>query len=503
MQKPSLLADLIDIQAQIAHDQPHDRAQLQQRDRAIGIGLPSHHNAAGKPADNRKNLHDLRHWIKIVRQQSADAGNRGATFSGDSVQQSVNITLFVLWLGGLIGGWFLTQTVLHYDGAQPLNLINSLLVLVGFQLFMLLLLIIFAAGGFDSISTTVAIFNPAAIVVRLLRKLHPSGTPIFTTRLTAALPTGAEFTTRRLLVYLGQHFTVAFNVGIIAALIYLVTVSDLAFGWSTSLKLDTDTMYRWLHRLATPWNTLLPLASPERELVEASRYYRLQSQLQNSPLDPWLLATWWRYLLAAIVTYGLLPRLLALLICGLSYHRAIASTIMTSPNASQILARMRAPLVTTNRNDCHARRQTTAPPAAMRQRRANAMLSCQIIEWALAQPKQRVSASQLKAANIQPQQFFAAGGNSSIRQDQSVIARLAADSPTAVAIVVKAWEPPLAEFVDFITELRLPLAADCALIILLLPLADSIVDAQQRAMWATELARLNDAKLYLQALQCP
>ena len=48
----------------------------------------------------------------------------------------------------------------------------------------------------------------------------------------------------------------------IAALLYLVTVSDLAFGWNTTLSMDNDLVagiFRWL---AAPWPWVFPAAAP-------------------------------------------------------------------------------------------------------------------------------------------------------------------------------------------------------------------------------------------------
>ena len=108
---------------------------------------------------------------------------------------------------------------------------------------------------------------------------------------------------RWLLTALTQRAALAFNLGALVATIYLVTVRALAFAWSTTLEVDPAVMTRFFQLMATPWRWLT-LAVPTRELVEASRYFPGRSY------DPDLLGDWWPFLVAALVTYGLLPRVL-------------------------------------------------------------------------------------------------------------------------------------------------------------------------------------------------
>jgi hypothetical protein len=50
-----------------------------------------------------------------------------------------------------------------------------------------------------------------------------------------------------------QTFGVAFNVGALAAALYLVTFSDLAFSWSTTLSADIERGHRITSWLSAPW----------------------------------------------------------------------------------------------------------------------------------------------------------------------------------------------------------------------------------------------------------
>jgi hypothetical protein len=123
---------------------------------------------------------------------------------------------------------------------------------------------------------------------------------------------------RWLLTALTQRAAVAFNLGALAATLYLVTVRALAFAWSTTLEVDPTLMTGFFSAIATPWRWL-PTAVPSRELVAASRYFPGRSY------DPDLLGDWWPFLVAALVTYGLLPRLLLASYAAYRAHAARAA----------------------------------------------------------------------------------------------------------------------------------------------------------------------------------
>jgi hypothetical protein len=105
------------------------------------------------------------------------------------------------------------------------------------------------------------------------------------------------------LMALTQRTALFFNVGALVSCLYLIAFTDLAFAWSTTLDVPATTMAFLLRAVAAPWRWT-GIAVPSDELVAASRYFRM-----SDGYDPRALKDWWAFLLAALTTYGLLPRL--------------------------------------------------------------------------------------------------------------------------------------------------------------------------------------------------
>ncbi len=462
-----------------------ERDLLKQRDRKIGLA---------KPSSKVSGPESLRHWISSLR-----VINEG-TSRGYKVQRSVSLTIVSLWVAGLLCGWLLANAVLNYDGSQPVNIFSVLIVLVASQLFTLILLLVFLLGGFSGIIQTLSMFNPAALWLGLVEKINGRLVTGFSDFFALINHHGAVKLRQYLLIYLAQHFTVALNVGILAALLYLVTVSDMAFGWNTTLTVESSTMYRWFHALSLPWNQFLPAAVPTEELVETSRYYRLQGQLRSSEWHPDQLGTWWLYILMAVTVYGLLPRLIAMVISGGRYDKAISSEIGKTSGVHQVVARMNSPLISTGSEAREVHHDPNLQPV-IRPRQYGSGLSCLIIGWSLeSRPRSIAAPSKLAATGITAEKYFTAGGNQSLSDDRDIMGYVAAHQPEGVAVVVKAWEPPTLDLMDFIEGLRDQLPPLCPIIVLLSGMQDSPVTADHLDSWEFAVSGLNDPALYIEAL---
>ena len=74
------------------------------------------------------------------------------------------------------------------------------------------------------------------------------------------------------------------------------------------------------------------------------------------------LGRWWPFLLAAMSTYGLVPRLLVLLICLWRQRVALCWCLMHMPGAADVLDRMNSPIVETAATDAlSSTRERPAP----------------------------------------------------------------------------------------------------------------------------------------------
>jgi hypothetical protein len=451
-----VLAHLIDLLAQLRRDEDRDLEFLRRRDREIGRRLAP--RELGRRAQLQAWLAELPDPPELGRQVAL-------------VQRAGN---GLLGFAGLAIGWGVARALLHYDGSQPVNVIHSLVVFVGLQLLLLLALsvtllprgVVRWVPGLRALQEALGVFSPGQ-----LRRLGERFLPQEARRLLAAA-LGSGSAHQRLfarvqkwaLVTSAQWFGVAFNLGALAGCLYLVAFSDLAFSWSTTLEVPATLLHRLTSALATPWSWFLPQANPSLELIEASRYFRfkegvLPGMTSGSPTDPAVLGGWWPFLLAAICCYGLLLRSLLLGFATWRYRRAVEFTLLHAHGTQDLWDRLNSVLVETRSEQPEV---TGAPTADAPDPFGGKPLeghSCVLVNWAgVDLPGGVLARLLLERAGLEPRRALHAGGANPLEADQRLVAEaaeVAGEGP--VVILVKAWEPVLLEFLDFLGDLRVAL----------------------------------------------
>jgi hypothetical protein len=262
--------------------------------------------AVGEGAPRRVVFH---RWIESLR------GSRDS-LPGLALDHAVRCARGLAAFGGLILGGGLAGTLLTYHGAEPVDVTSFVLATLGTQWLLLALLILRALwsrrepvgrAGFHpvrSIATGLVNWLAArfqhlggetrqtwAARLGTLEKLHRLHSPL-------AVWAGVVVT---------QIFAVAFNAGVVAVLLMRVTTTDLAFGWQSTLKVSPEAVHRIASAAALPWSWYAPEACPTLAEVAGSRF---EPSLGRRQLDPKAARAWWPFLLAAVVAYGLVVRLL-------------------------------------------------------------------------------------------------------------------------------------------------------------------------------------------------
>lgn len=116
------------------------------------------------------------------------------------------------------------------------------------------------------------------------------------------------------MLWLLQLFWLWLGLGMLLGFWLLLLFTDLAFGWSSTLLSNDQTPGGLLRTLALPWLYLWPSAVPDLELLEATRYWRIESAGASGDRA----GDWWPFLMASLLVYNLLPRTL---LAGYSYWR--------------------------------------------------------------------------------------------------------------------------------------------------------------------------------------
>ncbi len=429
---------LLDFDAQYRRDQQHTPDFLHRRDRRLALarqqdGAPPPDAAAWLTAvDARGGGEALRPW------------RRGRA---------------LLTLAGAVLGVLTMLGVLYVDGQGRIN-VTLILALALLQLVLALATTGQALSGRRPWGRLLGRHRDGD--APMLRQLHP--------QLAARAAHGAGL---------------AFAVAALLTLLAQVLVRDLAFGWSTTLQTSAPAYHGLVTQLAWPWRGWLPAAVPSLELVEQSRYFRLQS---GSPADPERLGAWWPFLAMLWLCYVLLPRLVLLALARLHLNHRARTLLRRHPGRAALRERFATPWVDSGGAPTPAGPGPAgAPPTPL----APPPESGVVIRWAGA------GGADLARRLLQdaPMQVLEAGGSASLEQDRDTLAR--ADLGQPVLILTRGWEPPTGELADFLDDVRHSLPANTD--VLLLPLAadDAVatVDGALLAQWQRFVDRHKPVRL--------
>ena len=476
-----LLATAVDLERWLITDRELSFAARLQRDREIGRDL-----TATDP------LNRVLQWWAKVQPTSQSTGDVDI---GSKVVRLRRLLTLVLTIAGLLTGGFVCSAAFAYDGSYPVNLLLLLGVLVVVPGLLLIVTLLALPGwlpGTRSLSDSFAALSLSRWALVWIDRVSSStaGSSLFNPRRHSAF-------SRWQLVVFSQWFAIGFFAGALVLAWLLVAFTDLAFGWSTTLQLQAADVHRVFSALAWPWSTLLPAASPDLVLTQGSQYLRLNAA-STAGLSADRLGEWWPFVLMTLLVYGMLPRLLLLLVGQWRLQHASRRWLLDNPEVTALLDRLDSPNITfaadlePQVHDAHGRPLQPLPLADRDGVRAliwnDAMTAASAVEFLRA-------GLGLVCSATYP---FSVLENQT--QWQRQLDTLGADlhGEDRLVVVSKGWEPPLLEFIDFLKLLR-ERAPAVRIAVAPVDVSGTHVAEADREVWASTLAQLHDAKLYVLA----
>ena len=496
-----MLATVIDLHRWLRDDQETPLAERLNRDSTIGAQLQV-------TAD----LPRLLGWWRVLQ---ASEGVSAESTKGSQTVALRRVAVALLFVAGLLLGMGVSTVAFGYEGAHPVNLFALLGVLVGIPGLLLIFTLLLLPGrlpGLSNIGDTFSGINPGRWVGVWLDRYADTGVFAgFSMRRTRS-----DFARWQLVVF-SQWLAVGFFIGSLIIGGLLVTATDLAFGWSTTLELDASWVQGATNLISAPWSGWLPGGVPDQELVTASRIYRLESVAM--PLQRVvMLGQWWPFVLMTILVYGLLPRLL-LLVFGLWRLKAATRALLREdPEVSALLDRLAAPVVSFQNDTDQPLYQ---PPEESTQRvqplrikevnevegiagAAGVAASTRTIIW-------NEAASSTRLGQLMPKIFGVADSDPlhlAVWDDPLHTRNLLQKmdlSMERLLVVTKGWEPPVLEFFDFLQLLREVFGPAVSIIVIPLNIEGTEVEEADRQVWAEVLEKhiarrfepKGDARIYV------
>ncbi|NJN52642.1 MAG: DUF2868 domain-containing protein [Gammaproteobacteria bacterium] len=262
----TLFQDAIDIPIWLEADRETPYARRIERDRVRDASTPASPVAR------------IRQWWMLIP-NPPDVGGR--------LQRGRRVIGLSMVALGAAAGAGVAAAVLRYDGTHPVNAITAFSVLVGVQWVLIaltLLLLPKAVPGLRGLQSALGQLNPAAIAASLYRRFGAAQLPEHVRDLLrwhVGRAAASRFAKWQVLHW-SQTAAVAFNTGAVVTALVLVTFTDLAFGWSSTLDLSAQELHTWIAMLAKPWAGIVPAAVPSPELIDASRFFASSSPPPSS-----------------------------------------------------------------------------------------------------------------------------------------------------------------------------------------------------------------------------
>ena len=419
----------------------------------------------------------IRAWLEQRKRMAKSNTETMGVLPGEAFDEGYRLMGLGFLIVGLLSGSGLAFSFLNYRGTEPLNISSYLALFVLTQCLALLLLMgisLVRRVRRSPFRSSIIYTLISGLMTTLIMKIkhHTFNTLSGSKRGSLEAVTGLIKGKRQIygsLFYwpvfiLAQVFGLGFNLGVLGATLMKVLGSDVAFGWQSTVQFSAQTVFKLVQVIALPWSWLVPadFAHPTFYHVEGSHMVLKDGIYHLATKD---LVSWWPFLCFAVLTYGLLPRLI-LLVMGIMVQKRALSRISFSHRACQrLLNRMRTPLVSTGGRSVSPealRKDDTKAPEA---RRASdlqdvltgkgmiALVPDDIFEACTDDELESV-VSRTFGYPIQRRLRFGEDEEGDKRVLHELANMKRGDAATNLLILQEGWQPPIRENLLFIRDLR-------------------------------------------------
>lgn len=534
------IPDFLDLELFFIQDKQLEEEQgaaaLRDRDRNLYLDEIAPELETGAEPDRKWLIH---RWLQVRRSRENTAQGGQALLPGRMWYELYGLFWSLFSFLAMATGAGLAYSFLSYSGKQPVNVSLFFLVFVGFQvlfLFSLLCAWVYRTiRGLDlrsSLLLSLVNRGLSSFLFKIRRYGLDSMESTRRSQFTAALAAvrargkgyGALFFWPLFLLF--QLFGIAFNFGVLGAVLVKVATSDLAFGWQSTIQLSSQFVASLVGWLALPWAWALGSTSyPGLSQVEGSRMILKDGFYHLASAD---LVSWWPFLCLAICCYCLLPRIVLFAAGTFGRKHSMARISFHRAEHNQLLHRLLSPRLETSSH----KEVVKAPEkeAAASQPESSGIAGKPVFKDTAEENKKEVSAVNGNLLALIPDELFddcdpselehlcqQAFGykvikmlrmNEEYSESDTIFEQLQQGEASACApllILQEAWQPPIQEMLRFLRELRAHSDDETHIIVALVgkPLPDTLftkVSDTDLRIWQQKVATLIDPCLQLSPL---
>ncbi|MBU8850020.1 MAG: DUF2868 domain-containing protein [Desulfobacterales bacterium] len=350
------LKDIIDLDYFISMDNTLDSQEDIQsrvsRDRKI-------YNQCKSGFHTEKTL--LFSWLAFRREEFfQDAKKKKLTLLPGSIFSSLYTWMvYAMVFSGGIAGISLAYSFLAYHGTRPINVTIFLALFVVLQvmlvLFALTLMVKKTIGTKNSknrFSSSIVHTLLSSLFFTVLPKIFKKN--LDTLEYTLSLIRMKNRAYKALFFWpffiLTSAFAFSFSAGALGGTFFRVVVSDMAFGWQSTLMATSEKVHDLVSIVALPWSWFVPdsLAHPSLEQIEGSRIILKDGISVLATQD---LVSWWPFICLGILFYAAIPRGILMIAGILAQRRALRNFDFDRPRFRQLIIRMQSPVLDINANE--------------------------------------------------------------------------------------------------------------------------------------------------------
>ena len=389
--------------------------------------------------NNLSNLEKLKAWSSLHQNQLLARLKR------------FEVILLILTISSAtLIGILSSQAIFFYTGTSPINLFAPLIVFALIPALLLLITLSFLCLP-QNLSTrfTLSELNPVQIL-----KLFYSDYPLERTQRVQGIYKWYIAST-------SQLFAMIVFLSALLTYLYLLSFSDLAFGWSTTLSISSKELFEIIRPLAAPWQVIWPAAVPTQDLVENTRFFRLQSEADS--LSPELFGQWWQFIAALIFFYAFLPRVLTLIFSEIALRREANHLALKLPGSSQLIWLLdeRNPVFDSDLDSHEILSESSMANIESIERDPSAKTSfkqyplkkeCLVLTWGFSIDRQELPLVFSGEINLDSAPLEEIGP-ADLSDEFSARERLLKYRQKLIFVLVKSWEIPKLEIFDFFKSL--------------------------------------------------
>jgi len=412
------LSDLYQLAAQLECDKEASIKVLRTRDHRIGLAC-----------DARDDSARLLYWLQQVSSQRQASEQPGNTWLSEVAAAYMARAIAIFF------GFSAMMSLLLASGQGLVNVFVFVLFFVVLQ---------FVMSGFSAwamVKTvrgntpTVLPINPAKL---MLSRIYPD----------LRYFREAQSVLRMTFLRYGQEMGALFTVGAMLGFLVVLALSDFTFVWGSTFALSDGLVATTTDLLALPWSSALPVATVDAQVIADSRFHPALTELGRADIER--MRGWWPFLFMLLACYALLPRVILWLVSRFYFRRFIKASLIAYPRSDLVLARMRSPIVETQGAASDRIRVLGQSRGMSRDNNTPPDGRLFLLNWAQA----------LAADKLHDFEEFAAVSDKNVlgvglgspAEEMKQAKKIAGSGIDQLLVVVKSWEPPLADLADFLAQ---------------------------------------------------